>query len=405
MSLPATDVRGAARPELLSRRGRDATSSVIRDLLQLTHRPDILSMAGGLPAPESFPVDRLRAASDAVLSGSGRYGPEAIQYGPTEGVPALREWVAGRYSAVGRECASAEVLITTGSQQGLDLLTRALVDPGDDVVVEAPSYVGALQAFRGSEPRLVPVPADRDGLRTDLLEEQLAAGLRPRLCYVVANFQNPSGGTLALDRRHHLADLADRYGFVIVEDDPYGALRFRGSPVPPVRSFTELAVTLGTVSKLLAPGLRVGWLAAPEWLHGPLVRLKQAADLHTSTLCQRIAVDVLSDEPFMTSHLAGLGPFYGTRCDALAAALEAHLGDRVSFDLPDGGMFLWLRLDGTAPAARDLLARAVEAGVAFVPGDAFHVDGTGSDRIRLSFATLSPEELGEAAARLARALG
>ena len=405
MPLPATDIPGAARTELLSRRGRDATSSVIRDLLQLTHRPDILSMAGGLPAPQSFPVDRLRAASDAVLSGAGRYGPEAIQYGPTEGVPALREWVAGEYTARGRDCAPAEVLITTGSQQGLDLLTRARVDPGDDLVVEAPSYVGALQALRGSEPRLVPVPADRDGLRTDLLEEELAAGLRPRLCYVVANFQNPSGGTLALDRRRHLAELADRYGFVIVEDDPYGALRFRGSPVLPVRTFTDLAVTLGTVSKLLAPGLRVGWLAAPEWLHGPLVRLKQAADLHTSTLCQRIAVDVLSDEPFMAAHLAGLGPFYGARCDALVAALQTQLDDRVSFDLPDGGMFLWLRLEGPAPTARDLLVRAVEAGVAFVPGDAFHVDGTGTDRIRLSFATLSPEELGEAAARLARALG
>jgi 2-aminoadipate transaminase len=221
---------------------------------------------------------------------------------------------------------------------------------------------------------------------------------------VVANFQNPSGGTLALDRRRHLAELADRYGFVIIEDDPYGALRFRGDPLPPVRTFTELAVTLGTVSKLLAPGLRVGWLAAPEWLHGPLVRLKQAADLHTSTLCQRMAVDVLSDGPFMEAHLAGLGPFYGARCDALAAALQAELGDRVSYDLPDGGMFLWVRLEGSAPAARDVLARAVEAGVAFVPGDAFHVDGSGADRIRLSFATLTPDELGEAAARLARAL-
>jgi 2-aminoadipate transaminase len=404
MSLPATDARGTARPELLSRRGREATSSVIRDLLHLTHRPDILSMAGGLPAPESFPVDRLRAAADAVLSGAGRYGPEAIQYGPTEGVPALRDWVAAQYTARGRACAPAEVLITTGSQQGLDLLTRAIVDPGDDVVVEGPSYVGALQALRGSDPRIVPVPADRDGLRTDLLAEKLAAGLRPRVCYVVANFQNPSGGTLSLDRRRHLAELAERYGFVIIEDDPYGALRFRGGPVPPVRSFTELAVTLGTVSKLLAPGLRVGWLAAPEWLHGPLVRLKQAADLHTSTLCQRMAVDVLSDEQFMQAHLAGLGPFYGTRCDALATALQTELGDQISFDLPDGGMFLWLRLQGSAPAARDLLPRAVEAGVAFVPGEAFHVDGTGADRIRLSFATLTPEELGEAAARLARAL-
>ena len=361
-------------------------------------------MAGGLPAPESFPVDRLRLAADTVLVGTGRYGSEAIQYGPTEGIPALRQWVAETYQSRGGECRAEDVLITTGSQQGLDLLSRALVDPGGDVVVEAPSYVGALQALASSEAHLVPIAADRDGLRTDLLEEQLAAGLRPSLCYVVANFQNPSGATLSLDRRRHLAALADQFGFVIVEDDPYGALRFRGSPLPPVRSFTTLAVTLGTVSKLLAPGLRVGWLAAPPWLHGPLVRLKQAADLHTSTLCQRMAVDVLADDAFMPRHLAGLGPFYGERCDALATALERSLAGRAEFDRPDGGMFLWVRLIDARLPARDLLPRAVEAGVAFVPGEAFHVDGSGADHLRLSFATLTPDELTEAAARLASAL-
>ncbi|HEY8093078.1 MAG TPA: PLP-dependent aminotransferase family protein [Acidimicrobiales bacterium] len=404
MAVPVSQTVAGAPGDLLSRRGRSVTSSIIRDLLHLTTRPDVLSMAGGLPAPESFPVDRLRLAADTVLSGSGRYGPEAIQYGPTEGVPALRQWVAETYQARGGECHAEDVLITTGSQQGLDLLARALIDPGDQVVVEAPSYVGALQALAGSDPHLVPIPADRDGLRTDLLEEGLAGGLRPRLCYVVANFQNPSGATLALDRRRHLAALADRYGFVIVEDDPYGALRFRGSPLPPVRSFTNLAVTLGTVSKLLAPGLRVGWLAAPTWLHGPLVRLKQAADLHTSTLCQRMAFDVLSDDAFMPDHLARLGPFYGDRCDALAAALERSLGGQAAFDLPDGGMFLWVRLTDATISARDLLPRAIAAGVAFVPGEAFHVDGSGDDHLRLSFATLRPEELAEAAGRLATAL-
>ena len=389
---------------LLSRRGRGATSSVIRDLLHLTNRSDVLSLAGGLPSPDSFPVGRLRESADAVLAGAGRYGPEAIQYGPTEGIPALRQWVAETYAARGGECDAEDVLITTGSQQALDLLARALVDAGDDVVVEAPSYVGALQALAGTDPNLVPIEADRDGLRTDLLEARLAAGLRPRLCYVVANFQNPSGGTLALDRRRHLAALADRYGFVIIEDDPYGALRFRGTALPPVRSFTPLAVTLGTASKILAPGLRVGWLAAPAWLHGPLVRLKQAADLHTSTLCQRMALEVLSDEAFMADHLTGLGPFYGQRGDALADAIEAELGERVTFDRPDGGMFLWVGLVDSPRPARELLPLAVDAGVAFVPGEAFFVDGSGGDRIRLSFATLTPDELGEAARRLARAL-
>ena len=227
MVLPSTDLPD----RLLSRRGRNASSSIIRDLLQLTHRPDVLSMAGGLPAPESFPVQRLQAAADAVLAGTGRYGSDAIQYGPTEGIPSLRQWVADLYESRGGACRPEDVLILTGSQQGLDLLSRALVDPGDDVV-------GALQALAGSDPHVVPVPADRDGLRTDVLEEKLSGGLRPRLCYVVANFQNPSGATLSLDRRRHLAGLADRYGFVVVEDDPYGVLRFRGSPLPPVRTFT-----------------------------------------------------------------------------------------------------------------------------------------------------------------------
>jgi 2-aminoadipate transaminase len=396
----------AAQPSelLLSRRAREATSSVIRDLLHLTNRPDVLSLAGGLPAPESFPVDRLRQAADTVLAGSGRYGPDAIQYGPTEGIPALREWVAAQYRARGGDCEADDVLITTGSQQGLDLLARALVDAGDEVVVEAPSYVGALQALEGTEPKLVPIAGDRDGLDTAELERRLAAGLRPTLCYVVANFQNPSGATLALERRRHLASLADRYGFVVIEDDPYGALRFRGTALPPVRSFTPMAVTLGTVSKLLAPGLRVGWLAAPSWLLGPLVRLKQAADLHTSTLCQRMAVDVLSDDTFLPGHLAGLGPFYGERCDALADALRRELGDRIALDLPDGGMFLWVKLLSSPLPASELLPKAVEAGVAFVPGEAFHVDGSGADHVRLSFATLGPDDLREAASRLASVL-
>ena len=380
----------------LSRRAAGATSSVIRDLLRLVERPGVLSLAGGLPAPEGFPVERLRLAAERALAGGGRYGVAALQYGPTEGDDELRALAAARLGSARQE----DVLVTTGSQQGLDLVARALVDPGDVVVVEAPSYLGALQAFRTCEPVFVDIPIDGDGLRTDELEQRLAAGLRPKLLYTVPNFQNPSGATLSLGRRVHLAALADRYGFVVVEDDPYGVLRFRGEPLPAIRSCGENVVSLGTASKLLAPGLRVAWLAAPAWLAGPLVRLKQAADLHTSTLAQRIVADVLADEEFVAAHIERVAAIYRGRCDALATAI----GGIVDVIRPDGGMFLWGRLRASDIDTTALLSAAVDQGVAFVPGTAFHVDGRGTDSLRLSFATLAPAELVEAATRLGAAI-
>jgi 2-aminoadipate transaminase len=380
---------------LLSRRAAGASSSVIRDLLRLVDRPGVLSLAGGLPAPEGFPVDRIRLAAERALAGGGRYGVTALQYGPTEGDDELRDLAAARLGAPAHD-----VLITTGSQQGLDLVARALVDPGDVVVVEAPSYLGALQALRACEPVFAEVGTDECGLRTDVLEDLLVAGLRPKLLYTVPNFQNPSGATLPLERRRHLAALADRFGFLIVEDDPYGVLRFRGEHVASIRTFSDRVVTLGTASKLLAPGLRVAWLAAPEWLFGSLVRLKQAADLHTSSLAQRIAADVLADHDFLAAHVRRVGAIYRERCDALAAAVV----DTVDVVVPDGGMFLWGRVCGDAIDTTELLPRAVELGVAFVPGAAFHVGDGGHESVRLSFSTLTPAELAEAASRLAAAI-
>ncbi|HEX6658822.1 MAG TPA: PLP-dependent aminotransferase family protein, partial [Ilumatobacter sp.] len=357
--------------------------------------PGVLSLAGGLPAPEGFPVERIRLAADRALARGGRYGVTALQYGPTEGDDELRDLAAARLDA-----RAGEVLITTGSQQGLDLVARALVDPGDVVVVEAPSYLGALQALGACEPVFAEVGTDEFGLRTDVLENLLVAGLRPKLLYTVPNFQNPSGATLPLERRRHLAALADRFGFLIVEDDPYGVLRFRGLHVPSIRTFSDRVVTLGTASKLLAPGLRVAWLAAPAWLFGSLVRLKQAADLHTSTLSQRIVADILADHDFVAAHVHRVAAIYRERCDALAGAVA----DSVDVVVPDGGMFLWGRVRRDAIDTTELLPRAVELGVAFVPGAAFHVGDGGCESLRLSFSTLTPAELAEAATRLAAAI-
>lgn len=379
--------------QLLSRRARTTTSSAIRDLLNLLERPGIASLAGGLPAPEGFARERIALAVERALAVEGRYGPSALQYGPTEGDPSLRSIVAARMGVD-----ATGVLITTGSQQALELVAKAIIDPGDVVVVTSPTYLGALQAIRGSDPVLVPIPADHRGIDTDALAERLAGGLRPKACYVVSAFANPSGATLTTERRTHLMQLADHYGFLVIDDDPYGELRFRGTAPAPMRTMGANVVSLGTSSKLLAPGLRCGWLSAPAWLVSSIVKLKQATDLHTSSLSQLMVADVLADEAFLTDHLAGLRTIYRERCEALSSAVTGL----VDFEMPDGGMFLWGRVPGVDTTAA--LPVAVEHGVAYVPGAAFEVDVAVSDTIRLSYATLTPEELVDAADRLRRAL-
>jgi 2-aminoadipate transaminase len=375
---------------LLSARARGARSSVIRELLRLTEQPGVLSLAGGLPAPELFPTERVRAAFETVL------GARALQYAATEGAVELRAIAARRFPA----CTVDEVLVTTGSQQALDLIARCLLDPGDAVVVESPSYLGALQAFSAAGGRCVGIPGDADGLRVDVLADHLAAGLRPKLAYVVTDFANPSGATLSTERRRALATLSDRYGFVIVEDDPYGELRWAGRRPAPLRDMGSQVVSLGSASKVLVPGLRVGWMAAPSWLMGPLVRTKQAADLHTSTLSQLLVAELLRDDAAQRRHLERLRAEYGTRAAALHAVLPAGL----VAERPDGGMFLWAHGEGIDTTA--LLPRAVDVGVAFVPGSAFfpQPDAASGEWMRLSYATLTVEGLAEAARRLGAAM-
>jgi 2-aminoadipate transaminase len=382
----------------LSERARTVRSSAVRDLLRLTEQPHVLSLAGGLPAPELLPVERVRAATIDVLD---RLGSTVLQYGPTEGVGALRDAIA---QGLGGSARAADTVITTGSQQGLDLVARAILDPGDVVVVESPTYLGALSALHWTAPRIVGIDGDADGLRTDLLEDRLRAGLRPKLVYVVTEFANPTGATLSADRRRDLAALADRYGFVIVEDNPYGKLRFRGPNLPSIRTWSDRTVTLGTASKILSPGLRVGWLTAPEWLSRPIVIAKQGTDLHTSGLNQHIVLSMLQDESWLNAHVATLVSTYSERASALLAALSAYLGHAIEVREPDGGMFVWARLIDREAASEPLLAAALERGVAFVPGSAFRPDATDDGTLRMCFTTLSPAALGEAMSRLATAL-
>ncbi len=384
----------AARFPEPARRTAGLESSEIRDLLHLTEAPGVFSLAGGLPAPEAIPTDHIRAATDRALSVGGRYGPLALQYGPTEGLAELRALVAAGTPIAPALGAFEEVIVTTGSQQGLDLVSRVLLDPGDTVAVEDPVYLGARQVFAAHGAEIVGIPIDAEGLDTDHLARRLRAGWCPKLVYCVPNFSNPSGASLSPARRAHLADLASRYGFAIVEDDPYHALGFTDSPPPSIAlAAPDHTVTLGSASKVVAPGLRVGWLRAPRALVRPLVTAKQTVDLHTATLPQLVVADLLADDTFLQTHLPETRARYRTR----AHALHDALGGVVDAPMPGGGMFLWGR---TAVDPRSVFAAAIAAGVAYVPGDAFTVDTDGTHRVRLSFATLTPPDLRIAAARL-----
>lgn len=379
-------------------RTKGLRSSAIRDLLKVTEMPNMLSLAGGLPTPDSFPLADLRREADRLF---GEYGPKVVQYSATDGVLDLRTWIADEYTeALGRPISvEGEIVVTNGSQQGLDLLAKVLIDPGDVIVSESPAYLGAVQAFELFEPRFEVIPGDEHGMRVELLAERLAAGLRPKLVYVVPNFHNPSGATMSLERRQQLAALADEYELLVVEDDPYGAIRFEGEPLPPVARFSDRVVHLSTFSKIVAPGFRVGWMIGPPEVMGWVARAKQAADLHTSTFAQQLLANVVGQDGWLDEQKARIVPMYRDRCAALAGALESSLGERISFHRPQGGMFLWTQFPGIADTTA-LLRSAVAEGVAFVPGNAFTIDQATDSNARFSYSMLPPDQLVEAVRRL-----
>ncbi|MGY6501720.1 MAG: aminotransferase-like domain-containing protein [Acidimicrobiales bacterium] len=389
----------------LSTRARALRSSQIRDLLRLADRPGIISLAGGLPDPTGFPVDALAEVAARVI----RDAPAtALQYGPTEGDDRLRRLVAERHARdTGRPTTPDQVLVTTGSQQALDLLARVLADPGDAVLVDDPGYLGALQAFRAAGLRTLGATVDETGLRVDHVEHLVAAH-RPRLLYTVPTFQNPTGVTTGHEQRLALARTADRHDLLVIADEPYADLRFAGTAVAPLASHSDRVVSVGTVSKVLAPGLRVGWIVGPTWLVAAAARAKQAVDLHTSSLAQAIVVEMLSRPDEIEERRAEASRSARRRADALHAGIHAELGDRCGVlhrcAEVEGGMFLWVELAGVDTTA--LLPHAIEHGTAFVPGAAFAVDerGPSAASLRVSFATAAPERLREGSRRLAAAV-
>jgi 2-aminoadipate transaminase len=388
--------------KLLAVSDKRMRSSAIRDLLAVTTQPDMISFAGGLPSADHFPVEGLRASFDAVLR---EQGAGALQYGPTEGHPALRAWLVEHLAKRGIPARSEQILITTGSQQALDLLGKALLAPGTPMIVESPSYVGALNAFLPHQPAFHAVPMDDDGLRVDLLDGVLdQAGGRAAMLYTVATFQNPTGCTMSLARRQALLVLAAARELPIVEDDPYGELRFAGTEVAPLRALPggEETVYLGTFSKILAPGLRVGWAVAPLPLVGRLVMAKQAADLHTDSLAQRALLH-FSTHNDLSAHIAQLRAVYGERRQAMLEALGRHVPAEASWTNPEGGLFIWVTLPAGVESTT-LLREAIGHKVAFVPGAAFFTDGGGANMMRLSYSHASPALIEEGVKRLGSAI-
>jgi len=383
----------------LSGRARKLTSSAIREILKVTERPEVISFAGGLPSPLTFPAERMREASDRIL----RDAPAAaLQYSATEGYLPLREWVAARYSdnRAGHsvQIRASQVLITTGSQQALDLLGKVLVCPDSPVLVETPTYLGALQSFSMYEPRYVQVATDADGLIPEALTAGLTAGAR--LLYTQPNFQNPTGRRLPLERRRALAEMAKTARFPIIEDDPYGALDYAGEPLPTMLSMApNHIVHLGSFSKVLAPGLRVGYIIAPEELHFKLVQAKQATDLHTPSFTQRIVHEVVKDG-FLDTHVPTIRALYRDQCAAMLSALERFMPQGVSWNRPEGGMFVWVTLPAQIDSMK-LLEEAIAQNVAFVPGAPFYASEAQHNTLRLSFVTVPPARIDEGIARLA----
>jgi 2-aminoadipate transaminase len=383
----------------IARRVQNVRRSFVREILKATASPEMISFAGGLPNPAFIPVAAIADAVQQVLADDG---PAALQYTITEGYAPLREWIADHYAAVGLKVSVDQIIITAGSQQGLDLLAKVLIDPGDRVIVEAPTYIAAIQAFGMYEPQFADVAVDQEGIQAESLRDVLRGGAR--LVYCMPNFQNPSGISYSTERRRQVVSAIRDSSAVLVEDDPYGLLRFSGElPQPMAVELAHRTILLGSFSKIIAPGMRLGWICAPMELIDRLVVAKQSVDLHSENLGQRVIHRIVRGAQF-GQHLQTIRDAYSRQCQAMLHAIGRHLPAEVRCTTPDGGMFLWVTLPANMSSLK-LFNLAIEQGVAFVPGQAFHVNGGGESTMRLNFSNCDPTRIDKGMRRLAAAIG
>ena len=373
-----------------ARRTEQMNSSVVRETLKLTAKPDVISFAGGMPAPEVFPVRELQAAMNKVLETSGR---TALQYGPTDGYLPLREKIAARHCKAGISCTADDILMISGSQQGLDLAGKLFLDPGDLVVCESPTYTAALSAFRAYECGFLPIDTDDDGMIIEDLERKLAANPRAKVIYVIPTFQNPRGRTWSLERRKGLLKVAEKYALPILEDNPYGDLRYEGETIPPLKAMDTqgLVIYMGSFSKTLSPGIRLGWiLAAPELLQ-KFNTAKQGADLQASTIMQMVVNTYLEDYD-LDENIRKLNALYHKRRDLMLSLLEQEFPKGSSWTHPQGGLFIWVTVPEQIDTAK-IMPQVVARKVAYIPGHSFFADGGVTNTLRLNFSNASEEKI------------
>ncbi len=381
----------------LSREGYNLQRSVMRDLLRFAVDPNVISLAGGLPASECLPLDGLKECLDTVLS---RDGPRALQYSPQH--MELRGWIADYMGSRGVSCTPEEIFITNGNQHGLAILSRLFLDPGEPAVIEEVTCTGIHQVTVGRDAEVRTLPTDLDsGVLVESFEEALKTSPAPRLAVLITDFHNPLGVSIAEEKRAELAGLAAKYGVPLVEDDPYAPLRFRGKAIPSIKAHDEAGMVfyLGSCSKMLAPALRLGWIVAPADLMPRITTLRESFDLESSTLFQRAVAEFVS-RGMLEPHLERITAAHGERCATMLRALDAHLSDVARWSKPDGGVFVWVslpeRLDTT-----EMFHQAIERQVAYIPGGVFSVDGSTKNALRLNFSNVKPEAIEEGVARLA----
>jgi 2-aminoadipate transaminase len=380
-------------------------SSAMRDLMAITARPEVISLAGGLPDTSTFPPQSFAAQMTRIAQESAA---EALQYGPTEGFEETKDCILEVMGAEGMLPDPDDIIVTTGGQQGIDLVTKTLVDPGDVVICEAPTYPGAVPVFCSYQADVVQVECDEDGMRVEVLEQLLgelrAEGRRPKFIYSVPSFQNPAGVTMSLERRRRLVDIARENEILVIEDSPYGLLRYGGEPLPPLYQLDggDFVIYLGTFSKILSPGIRLGWTVAPPPVMEKIVLGKQATDLCTSTLTQYFVREYFAERRWQR-YIEDLVGIYRRRRDVMLEALSAHFPAEATWTEPDGGLFIWATLPDYIDTS-DLLAKALRADVAFVPGQAAYVDGRGSHSMRLNFSGVGEDEIREGVRRIGKVI-